>query len=262
MTEQLDRLLALARASGGLGGVANPNAALEARDDRSFEREWLRVYDAVRALREASRASTLGLEKRLDAVAEAAFKSSYATVGHDELAAQVSDDLLLVAGAIVCGYEDAWLSALLDAYRQGEFPQKPLHPLSLRLGEVLATPRHPSSHAQRKDEALTDERLGVKKASARETPRDKNGPVRTKKPAKKKPSAKKPAKEKPTAEGKCSTEKKSSAEKKPTPRKKSFAKKKPTPKRKPSPKWAPTAKEAKAAAKKPTAKKKPAGRRK
>ncbi len=65
----------------------------------------------------------------MDKVSEIAFKRTFAATNNDEIAADVSDDLLLIAGALLCGYEDDWLNALWLSYRAGRYPHKPLHPL-------------------------------------------------------------------------------------------------------------------------------------
>lgn len=119
------------------GSDADLDAMLNARDAPRFEKQWLRVYDSVRAARQVNSAPKRDLAA-MDEVSQLAFEKAFALTSHDDIAAQVSDDFLLLGGALVSGFEDEWLNALWLAYRLGTFPHKPLRPRAGRLADLIA----------------------------------------------------------------------------------------------------------------------------
>jgi hypothetical protein len=99
------------------------DAALDARDhDAAFEREWLRLSDAVEA--EAARnPASMRVQKTISDIRKQSFLCvSRATSQHD-IAGYVSDDLALLAQARVFGvFDDPFAQRLWAAYRAGRFP--------------------------------------------------------------------------------------------------------------------------------------------
>jgi len=94
--------------------------AMDARDEPSTEQAWLREHETVR-----------GLLKRLDpgaasdvpnAVAEAAFRRAFEVSENHELAAQVSEDMRLLAEAGLVNHRSVTLQILWEVYRGGTFP--------------------------------------------------------------------------------------------------------------------------------------------
>jgi hypothetical protein len=102
-------------------GDAN-DVALDRRDSEPNEGAWLREGRAVQQLLEQSPLSSDD-QQLLEALAEAAFRRTFTASGqHHDLAAQVSDDLRLLAEAALVGYRSATLDALWAAYSSGKFP--------------------------------------------------------------------------------------------------------------------------------------------
>jgi hypothetical protein len=127
----------------------SPAKLMEARDRPRFERDWLRVFDQLREVRERQGNHQRALGAALDGVAERGFERTLALTGDDDLAAQVSDDLLLIGDALLRGFEDPWLNALWLAYREARFPHAPLEPMPGTLGALLGSPRRAPKQKKR-----------------------------------------------------------------------------------------------------------------
>ena len=94
--------------------------AMDARDEPTTEQAWLREHETVQAL-----LKQLGAEAAGDvpeAVAEAAFRRAYDVSEHHEMAAQVSDDMRLLAEASLANHRSVSLQTLWEVYRGGTFP--------------------------------------------------------------------------------------------------------------------------------------------
>jgi hypothetical protein len=97
------------------------NAALDRRDAPETEQAWLREDGVVRRLLQATSIPTATIET-IAAIAEKAFIRTFEIAQHHELAAQVSDDLRLLAEAAAVGHQSATLDRLWGAYFGGRFP--------------------------------------------------------------------------------------------------------------------------------------------
>jgi hypothetical protein len=93
--------------------------ALDQRDSGDSELAWLREEAAVKLMLGQPVAS----QGIIDAVAKGAFLRAFEASQHHDLAAQVSDDLRLLAEAAEVGYESPTLKAFWVAYSNGEFPE-------------------------------------------------------------------------------------------------------------------------------------------
>jgi hypothetical protein len=100
-----------------LGDLAD--RALDRRDSEDSESAWLREEAAVKATSTPLATSRDLIEK----IAEIAFRKAYEASEHHDLAAQVSDDLRLLAEAAEVGYASPTLTVLWAAYQNGEFPE-------------------------------------------------------------------------------------------------------------------------------------------
>jgi hypothetical protein len=97
------------------------DAAMDSRDQAETERKWLREHESVQRL--LSSVTTSDMERKLvKEIAEAAFRKAFEASHHPELAGLVSDDLQLLAGALVVGYRSPTLEKLWQAYSEGRFP--------------------------------------------------------------------------------------------------------------------------------------------
>lgn len=110
-----------------LGSEARIDAMMDARDQPRFEAEWLRVYEEVQSA-DAPDVGTIPRD---------AFLRAFEANEHHDLAAQVSDDLELLAEALLAGVEDPWLNALWASYAAGKFPHRTLRPLRGSLADVI-----------------------------------------------------------------------------------------------------------------------------
>jgi hypothetical protein len=97
------------------------NEALDHRGEAETEQAWLREATAVQeALRSVSIPETTS--ETIEAIAEQAFVRAFGITEHHDLAAQISDDLRLLAEAGVVGYRSSTLDGLWSAYSSGRFP--------------------------------------------------------------------------------------------------------------------------------------------
>jgi len=117
----------------GPGGPVDLERLLTGRDGPAFERNWLRVDDQLTA--------ALGQPEPADVteVRKVAYLRAYELTREPELAAAVSDDFGLIAGALAVGLDDdPWLNGLVASYMAGRFPAGPLKedlgPLRLLIG--------------------------------------------------------------------------------------------------------------------------------
>jgi hypothetical protein len=139
-TDDLQRLSGKLDAAmiGRAVGAIEIDAALDERDETSFEKAWNSCYDTVSPsesrLDDAERAL-------ITSICERAFKLTFAATDHPELAGCVSDDFGLIAGALVCDLEDAFAAYLLDEYMEGRLPSRvtsaPAKSLTAVLGRHL-----------------------------------------------------------------------------------------------------------------------------
>lgn len=89
---------------------------LEQRDSEPFDGEWMRVYQAVEALkRDKVVDDTREIEKK-------AYIMAYEKSEDDELAGYISDDFGLIANSKLLGYSDEWLEKLISCYANGTIP--------------------------------------------------------------------------------------------------------------------------------------------
>jgi hypothetical protein len=107
---------------------------LESRDGAEFESDWLRVFETLEQ-KEFSNADIA----LIDEIREIAYKKSFASTNHAELAAYIADDFELIVKSLLSGLNDEWLNALLLAYLQGLFPHTKLLPKNNGLELILET---------------------------------------------------------------------------------------------------------------------------
>lgn len=116
--------------------TSSPDELISNRYDAEFEHQWLRVSDCVEQLKRVVPTDNES-QKLITFIAEEAFKLVFKWSANSELAALVYDDIELIAYAVVLGYEDPWLNALLKAYLDHRFPTGLLELLPGRLSEVI-----------------------------------------------------------------------------------------------------------------------------
>jgi len=100
-------------------------AWLEARDESTFESQWLRVHREVEA-REHENSLLPNEEAVLTDIRKTAYMATIRSSGNDELAAYVSDDFDLLARAARLQIHDEWLQKLCAEYEAGRFPYQTL----------------------------------------------------------------------------------------------------------------------------------------
>lgn len=89
---------------------------LEQRECNPFDCEWMRVYQAIEALK---------VNQEVDdttEIREKAFMIVYEQSGSDELAGYVSDDFGLIADSKSLHYSDKWLTKLIVCYQKNTIP--------------------------------------------------------------------------------------------------------------------------------------------
>ena len=96
---------------------------LDRRGDSGFEKDWLRVFQALDKKSFADNALT-----EIKNIREIAYKKTFATTNHGELAAYVADDFELIAKSLLADFSDEWLNALFLSYLHGAFPHTKIAP--------------------------------------------------------------------------------------------------------------------------------------
>lgn len=94
---------------------------LKSRDSAEFENDWLKVFEMLEQKEFSDSDAAL-----IDEIREIAYKKTYASTNHAELAAYVADDFEMITKSLLSGLNDEWLNALLLAYLQGLFPHAKL----------------------------------------------------------------------------------------------------------------------------------------
>ena len=128
------RLISFGRVSAPAFLSGTLEAALDRRDEAAFDSEWVRIDRLVEAKNPGG-----DLKAKLDKLREFAFRTIYEAYEDSDLAACVSDDLELIALALIAGVEDGWLRAVLASYQNGKFPCGAIQPVAGRLSDVLHT---------------------------------------------------------------------------------------------------------------------------
>jgi len=97
------------------------DALFDARESGSFDSEWIRVYNAVEALKNEK---TYSQAMKLDVsdIRETAFQEVYFRCEYSGLAEYISDDFGLIADAALLGYTDEWLEKLISCYKENRIP--------------------------------------------------------------------------------------------------------------------------------------------
>jgi len=110
------------------------NQMLDSRDNEEFEDDWLRVFQSLEQKDFSNNDLAL-----IDEVREIAYKKTFASTNHAELASYTADDFELIVKSLLSGLSDEWLNALLLAYLQGLFPHTKLLPKKNGLELILET---------------------------------------------------------------------------------------------------------------------------
>lgn len=97
------------------------DALFDARESGCFDSEWMRVYNAVKALKnEENHPQSMKLD--VSDIRETAFKEVYSRCDYCDIAEYISDDFGLIADAALLGYKDVWLDKLIACYREKRIP--------------------------------------------------------------------------------------------------------------------------------------------
>lgn len=98
------------------------NALLENRDGEPFDSEWCRVYAEIEALKNDDN-YTVEMEKEQEKIREQAFRILEQN-RDSELSDYISDDFGLIYDSLVLNYNDAWLSKLIEEYKNKRIPAR------------------------------------------------------------------------------------------------------------------------------------------
>ena len=86
------------------------------RESNPFDGEWMRVYQAVEALKKENVVdSTREFEKQ-------AYITVFEKTEDDEVAGYIADDFGLIADSKRLGYSDEWLDKLIFCYKNAQIP--------------------------------------------------------------------------------------------------------------------------------------------
>lgn len=94
----------------------DPDDFLAQRESNPFDGEWMRVYQAIEALKKDHVVdSTREFEKK-------AYITVYEKTEADEVAGYIADDFGLIADSKSLGYSDEWLDKLIFCYKNARIP--------------------------------------------------------------------------------------------------------------------------------------------
>lgn len=111
---------------------------LEQRDSDAFSSIWTKTYHAIKhQIKQVG--LTAAEADRVKKIREAVFKRVYAKTQESDLASYISDDIGLLADALLVHYQDHWLNGLWNAYQANKIPSGDLIPIPGNLaGLILA----------------------------------------------------------------------------------------------------------------------------
>ena len=93
---------------------------LDSRDEGEFDEQWCRVYEETARLKNESN-YTAENRREHDSICKEAFMAVGSGIS-SELSDYVADDFGLIYDSIILGYNDDWLSALIEEYSSGRLP--------------------------------------------------------------------------------------------------------------------------------------------
>ena len=107
---------------------------LDSRDSNEFESDWLKISQTL----EKKKFSADNLAS-IENIREIAYKKTFDTTNHSELAAYVADDFEMIAKSLLSDFADEWLNALFLSYLHGLFPHSKIAPKRSGLELILET---------------------------------------------------------------------------------------------------------------------------
>ena len=110
-------------------------AALDRRDDATFDDAWVESDMRLTAL---NRAPSATQEATVLAIRSASYLRAFDASQSSDLASYVSDDFELIANSIAAGSTDPFVAFLLHEYLAGRFPVTPPAATSPSLEDLLA----------------------------------------------------------------------------------------------------------------------------
>ena len=114
------------------------NDVLDTRDsDEVFEAKWMRINSEVNQLLRVEKVESELQQLAEDIRRESFLAASKATNQH-EIAAYISDDFGLIAGAVMTNYDDPWLNGLWMAYKGQGLPKPPIEEYSGKLPNLIS----------------------------------------------------------------------------------------------------------------------------
>lgn len=105
---------------------------LSGRDEPDFDSEWVRLFEQLKDI-------TLDDDetRKINQLREVAFKATFKSCSDPDLSGYVSDDFEVIAIGAFSELEDAFLSALLEAYAGDSIPHGTLPPSELELSSLI-----------------------------------------------------------------------------------------------------------------------------
>ncbi|ATP40345.1 hypothetical protein CSE16_09955 [Solibacillus sp. R5-41] len=94
---------------------------LDMRDSSVFDKEWVRVWNELEALKKKKEALD-GEENLSESVRKEVYLELYNLTQNEEIAAYGSDDFGLIYESEIWGLSDEWLSKLVKCYQNARFP--------------------------------------------------------------------------------------------------------------------------------------------
>lgn len=97
------------------------DSILDLREDKAFDTEWMRIYEAIEKRKEKHPLSSLEQEQ-VKAMRKAVYLKVYELSQNSDISAYLSDDFGLLLESEYLGYSDPWLSKLQKEYEAAKIP--------------------------------------------------------------------------------------------------------------------------------------------
>lgn len=94
---------------------------LDMRDEKSFDSEWIRVYNKIEELK-AQKSYSERDKNYSDSIRRQIYMKVYDLCGNSDLASCISDDFGLICDSKILEYSDEWLDKLIKKYEHREIP--------------------------------------------------------------------------------------------------------------------------------------------
>ena len=109
----------------------NLEELLMLRENKNFDEKWIKIYNVLNVNDYSNK------KELIDRIRKIVFRRAYDISFSSEFAGFVSDDFELISKAIICKYENSWITSLLYIYLKGNFPTGEIKIVSNTFNEII-----------------------------------------------------------------------------------------------------------------------------